>query len=134
MRNPEIDSVFDECSKLCDKKNNDYASPDDFYKNFRLVEAIGLPMWVGIVIRFLDKFSRLTGFVKRWITTGKLHVEHECIEDTFLDAINYLALGLITYRKWKEDSSFRVVCETDNNDVDKASVYSMKQMVTKRDE
>ena len=134
MKNPEIDAVFEECSKICDSKNNDYADKDDFYKNFRLVEAIGLPMWVGIVIRFLDKFSRLTGFVKRWIKTGKLHVEHECIEDTFLDAINYLALGLVTYRKWKDDSSFRVVCETDNNDPPKSSVYSLKQMRSEKDE
>ena len=130
MRNPVIDAIFRECSDLCDKKNEDYASPDDFYKNFRLVETIGLPIWVVIITRFLDKFSRLTGFVKRYMTTGKLHVEHECIEDTFLDGINYLALGLITYRKWKNETAFTVRCETetDNNDVDKPHVYSMSQI------
>jgi hypothetical protein len=127
MRNPQIDAVFKECSDLCDKKNEDYASPDDFYKNFRLVETIGIPVWVGIITRFLDKFSRLTGFVKRYMTTGKLHVQHECIEDTFLDGINYLALGLITYREWKEKTSFKIKIETDNNDVDKKSVYSMSR-------
>jgi len=124
MRNLEIEAIFTECSELCDKKNDDYASPDDFYANFRLVEEIGLPMWVGVLIRFLDKYSRLRGFVQRFLSTGKLHVEHECIEDTFLDGINYLAIGLVTYRKWKEDSRFTTQCITDNNDVDKRSIYS----------
>ena len=124
MRNLEIEAIFTECSELCNKKNDDYASPDDFYANFRLVEEIGLPMWVGVLVRFLDKYSRLRGFVKRFLSTGKLHVEHECIEDTFLDGINYLAIGLVTYRKWKDESSFTTQCITDNNDVDKRSIYS----------
>ena len=125
MRNLEIEAIFTECSELCNKKNDDYATPDDFYANFRLVEDIGLPMWIGVLIRFLDKYSRLRGFTQRFISSGKLHVEHECIEDTFLDGINYLAIGLVTYRKWKDNTTFTTQCMTDNNDADKGSVYTM---------
>ena len=127
MRNPDIEAIFKECSELCDKKNNDYASPEDFYKNFRLVEDIGLPMWIGVLVRFLDKYSRLKGFTHRFIKTGKLHVEHECIEDTFLDGINYLAIGLVVYRQWKDETTFTTQCITDNNDMDKRSVYSQSR-------
>ncbi len=96
MRNPEIEAVFVECADIVDKKNDDYASPNDFYANFRLVEDIGLPMWVGVVIRYLDKFSRLKRFTQRFLNTGELHVKNENIEDTFIDGINYKAIALVT--------------------------------------
>ena len=122
MRNPEIEAVFKECADLCDSKNEDYASKEDFYKNFRLVEQINVPMWVGVFIRFLDKYSRLSGFISRYIKTGKLEVQHESIEDTFKDGINYLAISLVCYRNWKTGTSVKVT-DTDNNDADKLSVY-----------
>ena len=78
-------------------------------------------MWVGVLIRFLDKYSRLKGFVGRYIKTGKMEVRHESIEDTFKDGINYLALGLVCYRNWKTTTSFKVT--TDNNDSDKESIF-----------
>jgi len=121
MRNPEIEAVFKECADLCDTKNDDYASKEDFYANFRLVEEIGLPMWVGVLIRFLDKYSRLRGFVSRYIKTGKMEVRHESIEDTFKDGINYLAIGLVCYRNWKTATSIKIT--TDNNDFDKESIF-----------
>ena len=40
MRNPEIEAVFKECADLCDTKNDDYASKEDFYANFRLVSRL----------------------------------------------------------------------------------------------
>ena len=123
MRNPEIEAVFKECADLCDTKNDDYASKDDFYANFRLVEDIGLPMWVGVLIRFLDKYSRLRGFVSRYIKTGKMEVKHESIEDTFKDGINYLAIALVCYRNWKTTTSVKIT-DTDNNDVNRSSIFN----------
>ena len=119
-------AVFKECADLCDTKNDDYASKEDFYANFRLVEEIGLPMWVGVLIRFLDKYSRLRGFVSRYIKTGKMEVRHESIEDTLKDGINYLAICLDTYRQWHQIENFDEDCKkisTDNNDADKPNVY-----------
>ncbi|HCK14000.1 TPA: hypothetical protein DHW51_07745 [Candidatus Poribacteria bacterium] len=133
MRNPEIEAVFKECADLCDTKNDDYASKEDFYANFRLVEEIGLPMWVGVLIRFLDKYSRLRGFVSRYMKTGKMGVRHESIEDTFKDGINYLAIGLVCYRNWKLTAGCKITKGggggggggggTDNNDQDKESIF-----------
>jgi hypothetical protein len=103
MRNQEIEAVFKECSSLCDTKNEDYATPDDFYANFRTVETIAMPMWIGCYVRLLDKITRLSGFVRRYNQTQKITAKHESIEDTLKDGINYLALTLVTYRKWKNE-------------------------------
>lgn len=104
MRNEEIEAVFKQCSDIVDKKNSDYARPDDFYYNFRAVEdQLSIPIWVGICIRYLDKHSRLVNAVSQFNSTGKMHLENENLEDTLIDGINYLALMLVTYRKWKNE-------------------------------
>ena len=126
MINPRISDIFKECLSLCDTKNEDYANPKDFYANFRTVEATGLPIWVGVWIRLLDKISRVNGFIRRYNTSGKISAHHESIEDTLKDGINYLAICLDTYRQWHQLENFDEDCKkisTDNNDVDKPSVY-----------
>lgn len=72
-----------------EKKSNDYASLDDPYKNFRIVESIGLvPTEVGILVRMTDKISRLSNAVK-----GKdLKVKDESVQDTIEDLINYAVI------------------------------------------
>ena len=125
MRNQNIENIFKECSELCDSKNEDYATRQDFYANFRTVESLGLPVHIGVYIRFLDKVSRMSGFIQRFITTGKMSVQHESIEDTLKDGINYLAICLDSYRQWQkqQDHEREVIkaesaCLTDNNDID----------------
>ena len=97
--NSEVEKIFGECLKIIKDKNHDYASEDDPYKNFRMVEEIGIPAWVGCHIRFMDKVSRMNRFVDRLQRDGAAEVKNESIEDTFLDAINYLAIGLDLFRQ-----------------------------------
>ena len=125
MRNKNIEAIFKECSDLCDSKNEDYANNQDFYANFRTVESLGVPVWVGVYIRFMDKVSRMSGFIKRFNQTGKMSVNHESIEDTLKDGINYLAICLDSYRQWQRENNHAKeviraegACVTDNNDVD----------------
>ena len=121
MINENIDKIFNtECLKLINSKNNDYANPTDFYANFRLSEQAGVPMFLGVHIRLLDKVSRLNSFLERFQRTGKMTTEHESIEDTLLDLINYSAIELDTYRQWKKQNTGQET--TDNNDI--PSVYS----------
>lgn len=120
MKNKNIEGIFQECLVICDNKNADYATKADFYANFRSVETVGLPMWVGVFIRFQDKYSRLTGFIRRFNQTGKISsAVNESIEDTLKDGINYLAICLDSYREWTRDltkANYEHI--TDNNDVD----------------
>ena len=53
MRNKNVEKIFEEALTLVGDKNEDYASPDDFYANFRMVEYAGLPTWVGVHVRWL---------------------------------------------------------------------------------
>ena len=102
MLNKNIEKIFnEEALKLINSKNDDYANPTDFYANFRLSEQAGVPMFIGIHIRLLDKISRLNSFIERYNRTGEITAHHESIEDTLLDTINYAAIMLDTYRKFK---------------------------------
>jgi hypothetical protein len=64
------------------KKNEDYGAETDPFRNFR---AFGP---YGILVRLSDKLSRLRTYEER----GKFSVDDEGMEDTVLDAINYLVL------------------------------------------
>ncbi len=102
MRNNRLEDIFNnECLPLCDSKNGDYAHPEDFYANFRAVEQGGVDTWVGVYVRLCDKISRLHGFVRRYNRTGHITANHEGIEDTLLDMVNYAAITLDTYRQWR---------------------------------
>jgi len=70
--------------ELMAKKNRDYGSESDTFRNFREFGRM------GILVRLGDKLSRLRTFVER----GTLAVEDESAQDTVQDAINYLILLL----------------------------------------
>ena len=101
MLNKNIERIFnEEALKLINSKNDDYANPTDFYANFRLCEQAGIPMFIGVHVRMLDKISRLNSFIARFNRTGEITAHHESIEDTLLDTINYAAIMLDTYRQF----------------------------------
>ena len=102
MLNKNIERIFnEEALSLINSKNDDYANPPDFYANFRLCEQAGIPMFIGVHVRMLDKISRLNSFIERFNRTGEITANHESIEDTLLDTINYAAITLDTYRQYK---------------------------------
>ena len=101
MLNKNIEKIFnEEALSLINSKNDDYANPTDFYVNFRLCEQAGIPMFIGVHVRMLDKISRLNSFIERFNRTGEITAHHESIEDTLLDTINYSAIMLDTYRQY----------------------------------
>lgn len=71
-----------DAKSIMEKKNHDYASLEDPYRNFRLFGKF------GILVRLGDKFARLRSFEEQ----GELKVEDESIRDTLLDIINYAVL------------------------------------------
>lgn len=90
-------------TEITKAKNHDYTgdSGDPFF-NFTRVEKMGVTSTeVGFLTRILDKFSRLTTFVKK----GVLQVKDESIEDTLLDLANYAILfsAYISSKKRKEN-------------------------------
>jgi hypothetical protein len=67
---------------LLRKKNHDYASSDDPYRNFRTFGAM------GILVRLSDKLARLQSYIEN----GTLLVQDESVDDTCKDIINYTVL------------------------------------------
>jgi hypothetical protein len=91
----------DECCakmrKIVASKNADYCGSGFAFENFCTIEIDGLASTeVGIWTRFRDKTARLLTFLKGNV----LKVKDEKVEDTILDAANYLIL-LAGYLKYK---------------------------------
>lgn len=93
--NAELDKLMSRMREILVAKGHDYAGADDRFSNFRLCEAMGIPVWKGIVIRMSDKLSRIMCFAK----TDAFKVKDESVEDTLLDLANYCLLCLCAYRE-----------------------------------
>lgn len=78
--------VVEELSKdgprLLKRKNADYSTEADPYRNFRMFGPL------GVLVRMSDKISRLQTFLEN----RKLEVSEESVRDTCLDIQNYAAL------------------------------------------
>lgn len=68
-------------------KNKDYATDSDPWKNFKSAEIAGVSVERAILVRILDKIARISNLIDK-----PPAVKEEVIEDTMLDAINYLAI------------------------------------------
>ena len=82
-----IKKTFQEALKIVEAKNKDYASSDDGLKNFRSAELVKVSMEKAILVRLLDKISRIGNLLDK-----SNAVKDESITDSILDAINYLAI------------------------------------------
>lgn len=70
---------------ISDKKNSDYATNSDPFKNFRLCELLGIcSVETGMLVRVCDKLSRISNLLE-----NKAEVNDESIADTLSDMANY---------------------------------------------
>lgn len=84
-----VQETFTKCYELLKSKNNDYAGEktQDPYANFRKSEVIGVKTEKGILVRMMDKMSRISNLIEQ-----DASVKTEAIEDTLEDLINYAAI------------------------------------------
>jgi hypothetical protein len=93
MTTDEVLEIHEDLCQLAQSimkiKQADYTNGvDNPFRNFELGPHLGVgTVSGGIFIRFLDKVSRLATFISK----GKLQV-NESVQDTIVDAINYLVL------------------------------------------
>ena len=85
---------YAKCIEIMEAKNADYATAEDPLKNFRMCEQFGVSTSKGIMIRLSDKITRIGNLLDH-----EANVKDESIEDTILDACNYL---MILYYSLKE--------------------------------
>ncbi len=98
----ELEKLFEATTKQCLEimraKNHDYTDGSvDPFANFRASAALGVPPEIGILMRCMDKFQRIT----TWINKGELQVKGEGVEDAISDVINYMILlkGMVVERQ-----------------------------------
>ena len=87
-------------------KNKDYGMSNDPLANLRAVEMVGITIDHGIVIRMMDKMSRLCSFYEK----GHFAVEDETMDDTLIDLCNYAFLHWIA-RTEKENGCKNEKCQ-----------------------
>lgn len=95
-RNPRFAAfvgILEEARQLHTSKSHDYGADADPYANLRAAASLGIPPWVGCVLRVNDKMHRISSFLLK----GDL--KHESVEDSLLDMIVYLACALMLYRE-----------------------------------
>ena len=88
----EIEQFYEKALNTIKLKNSDYAHNDDPFHNFRWAEYWGVDVAMAIGIRISDKFARVANVYRKVKNGEMIAVVDEKIEDTILDAINYLAI------------------------------------------
>ena len=84
----DLEETFSSCLETAKKKNADYAGQNaDPFRNFRNSTIVGVTVQKGILVRLMDKMSRVSNLLEQ-----EAKVKDESITDTIDDAINYLAI------------------------------------------
>lgn len=95
----DLEEIFTTCLLTAKKKNNDYAGEKtvDPFKNIRASEFVGVDPAKAIMVRLMDKMSRVSNLLSQ-----EAAVKDEAIEDTIMDMINYNAILLSYLRNNKK--------------------------------
>lgn len=92
----DVSNTFADCLATMTRKNRDYGGTNhDPYANFRNANVVGVSVEQGILVRLMDKMSRIATLLEK-----DPLVVSESVDDTIDDAINYFAI-LKSYRKNK---------------------------------
>lgn len=105
---PDVVRILLECVALYKAKASDYNHPtkhvNDPLSNFRVAEELGVPAYLGALVRMADKWERIKTLTHKRVKSGEgPTVKDESIEDTLMDIINYGAIVLALYRQQKND-------------------------------
>jgi hypothetical protein len=96
----EFEKLTKQMLETTTKKNSDYSHGDAPFKNFTMVEVLGVATAEqGFLTRMIDKMMRISTFVQ----TGVLKVEDEKVEDTLIDLATYSLLMICYLRSKRKD-------------------------------
>lgn len=83
-----LERTFSNCLETAKRKNNDYGGVDSNpYANFSNSTIVGVSIEKGILVRMMDKVSRISTLLEK-----ESQVKDEAIEDTLDDLVNYTAI------------------------------------------
>lgn len=88
---PRFYELLDELAELHSRKNSDYATEEEPLSNLKRCEKLGIPAWMGVIVRLEDKWDRIEKIAKK----GKPAVSEESIIDTLKDSAVYALLCIV---------------------------------------
>ena len=94
----DVEASYKKGLEIMRSKNKDYAKDKDPFANFRFADLLGLGVEEAILLRVLDKMARISNLLHK-----EASVTDEKLEDTLLDACNYLMI-IKAYRKEQNGS------------------------------
>lgn len=83
-------------------KGADYSRPEDILSNLRVCEQMGVPAWIGVLVRLSDKFERVKNLARKLQAGEAAAVKNESIIDTLMDAAAYCLLAVILIEEWRK--------------------------------
>ena len=96
---PVFLALLDEMAATHAAKGGDYSKPEDILSNLRVCEQMGVPDWVGVMVRLSDKFERLKNLARKEQAGEGPSVTTEKMEDTLIDAASYCLLAIVLRRE-----------------------------------
>jgi hypothetical protein len=85
--------------EILKQKSTDYSCSLDTLDNFKTISKLGIALTeVGLMCRILDKFNRISTFIK----VKEYQVAEESIKDTIIDSINYLIILYCVLKEQKD--------------------------------
>jgi hypothetical protein len=80
--------TLNKMEEIMTAKNHDYSGETDPFKNFKMVEHLGISsVEQGLLVRMTDKMSRVSNLLGK-----ECKVLDEKVEDTLLDLANYAVI------------------------------------------
>ena len=98
---PRFHELVDKLRETHIRKGADYSRPDDILSNLRASTQMGIPAWVGVVLRMSDKMERIKNLARKIQNGEEAAVRDESIVDTLEDLSNYSLLAVILFEESK---------------------------------
>ena len=95
-RHPDSEAfvqILHDMLAMHNRKQKDYGTTDSPFANVRASEDMGIPAWIGGLIRMNDKMRRLHKAAKGGT------MANESVEDSLIDLAVYAAITLVLYKE-----------------------------------
>jgi len=93
---PTYLKLLEEMKSLHIRKNAGYSGEStDRWANFRMSEVLGVPAYLGALVRMSDKWIRITNLIKN----PNLDQVGESVEDTLMDLAAYCLIVICLLRE-----------------------------------
>ena len=96
---PRFIALLDEIEAIHAHKQRDYGTAADPFANVRASEELGIPGWIGGLIRMNDKMRRLNKAARQVIAGEPVNMAFDGPLDDLKDLAVYALIGVVLYEE-----------------------------------